>query len=52
MCLAVSGLNCGTWDLPGSFTVSCGLLVAVHRLLSSCGAQALEQTGSVVEVQA
>ena len=50
--LAVSGLNCSTWDLPGSFTVACGLLVAVHRLLSSYGARALEWAGSVAEVRA
>lgn len=50
--LAVSGLNCSTWDLAGSFTVACGLLVAVHRLLSSYGARALEWAGSVAEVRA
>ena len=44
----VSGLNCSMRDLPRSFTGACGLLVAVHRLLSSCGAQAPERAGSVV----
>ena len=32
----------------GSFVVPCRLLVAEHRLLSSCGAWAPEHTGSVV----
>ena len=33
----------------GSFIAACGLFVAAHGLLSSCGVQALEHAGSVVE---